>query len=619
MHSTGLGADWGLKARKFEPYREVGQLDAMAFDMNHVKELVCITYPSVLNKLPTRICFTRAFFADCFKGMPTESCEPVGDKQSSPSPLVAENVLEDRKLYPAFSKSSTSVRDRSVKVSPKYYTSLAYTLSVLRKDGSDSDDSDSESSSSLSLQRKQDHRPACVIPHMQVSKSSPRLEGQGDIESVLEEMRMLGLPTSFGRSKSSRIRTVATRRHKEQDQSTTDLDALFLNALENDKGSQWLTHSLTDICKAASLPLIPHGGYDDSPTSEVPCIFAAICRVLGYGFCPNQPWSQLPRILYFRLPDSWNKASPRSVKCAIQSSLSSGRRCIFRYKPPSAASSRKYVNQKPPPEHLYEDGETASSLKKYWAQRYRLFSRFDSDIQFDREGLFSVTPEVIAVHHARRLANILGGPPSSHTVLDLFTGIGGNCIQLAVVGFNVVTVDISESMLQMAKANARVYGVHKRITFVRADAFAFLRETRQRFSAALASPPWGGPTYSSSTVFSLSCLTFSGGGETCSSFFNLLEAIASVTTSGGPVALFLPRNTNAGQLFELHRRFMDAALVDVIPQLECELALIHGKPKGLTVYLYYGEGLEDEEEESIVSFESLSESTVDSSTFYDCD
>lgn len=63
---------------------------------------------------------------------------------------------------------------------------------------------------------------------------------------------------------------------------------------------------------------------------------------------------------------------------------------------------------------------------------------------------------------------------------------------------------------------------------------------------------------------------------------------------------------------------MDTALVDVIPQLECELALIHGKPKGVTVYLYYDEGM-DEEEESEVSFESLSDSTTDSSTFYDCD
>ncbi|KAH9283029.1 Trimethylguanosine synthase [Echinococcus granulosus] len=608
MPNTGLGVDCIIDS-------VVGKLGTMAFDTNHVKELVRITYPSVFNKLLTQICFTRAFFADCFKGMPTEPCGAIESNQSLSSPIVAESIPEDAESSSIAAKPNSSVKGRSAKVSPRYYNSLAYTLSVLKSSGNDSDDSDSESSSSPSLQEKQDYSPKYVIPQVQVSKPSPELEDQGNNKSIFEEMRMLGLPTSFGHPKFG---TVAARSQHGRDQSTTDLDALFLNSLENVKESQWLAHSLTDICKAASLPLFPHSGYDDNLTLETQCIFAAVCRVIEYGFCPNQPWVQIPRNLRFQLPDSWSEASPRAVKWAIQSSLSSGHRCIFRYKPSCAASSRRYVNQKSPPEHLYEDGgETASSVEKYWAQRYRLFSRFDSGIQFDREGLFSVTPEVIAVHHARRLANILGGPPSSHTVLDLFTGIGGSCIQLAVVGFNVVTVDVSESMLQMAKANARVYGVHKRITFVHADAFAFLRETRYRFSAAFASPPWGGPTYSSSTVFSLSSLTISGGGETCNNFFNLLEAIASVTVSGGPVALFLPRNTNAGQLFELHRRFIGAALVDVIPQLECELALIHGRPKGLTVYLYYGEGMDKEESE--VSFESLSDSTSDSSTFYDCD
>ncbi len=52
------------------------------------------------------------------------------------------------------------------------------------------------------------------------------------------------------------------------------------------------------------------------------------------------------------------------------------------------------------------------------------------------EGLFSVTPEVIAAHHAKKLSRLLEGPPSAHTILDLFTGVGGNCIQLALAGFN---------------------------------------------------------------------------------------------------------------------------------------------------------------------------------------
>ncbi|VDM34456.1 unnamed protein product [Hydatigera taeniaeformis] len=479
--------------------------------------------------------------------MPIEFGVPVGDKRgSSPHSVTgfvskginSSSASSKPRAFGSFNSSSYAdfvVKARPAKISSRYYNSLAYTLSLLQNGESDSDDSDSESSSSQCLQEEQDLRPECVVPQVDISKPSQKLDDQRGIESVLEEMRLLGLPTSFGHPKF-------------RNQPATDLDTLFLNTLERDKGSQWFAHSLTDISKM---------------------------------------------------------------------SLSSGRRCIFRYKPPSAVSSRKHVNQKPPPEHLYEDEATVSSVEKYWAQRYRLFSRFDSGIQFNREGLFSVTPEVIAVHHARRLANMLDGPPSSHTVLDLFTGIGGNCIQLAVVGFNVVTVDISESMLQMAKANARIYGVHKRITFVHADVFDFLRDTHQRFSATLASPPWGGPTYSSSTVFSLSSLTFSGESGKSDSFFNLLEAVASVTVSGGPVALFLPRSTNAGQLFELHRRFMNAALVDVIPQLECELALIHSKPKGLTVYLYYAGGIAEEGSEA--TFESLSESTSDSSTFYDCD
>lgn len=40
---------------------------------------------------------------------------------------------------------------------------------------------------------------------------------------------------------------------------------------------------------------------------------------------------------------------------------------------------------------------------KYWAQRKRLFSRYDSGIQLDKESWYSVTPEAIAKHHAERV------------------------------------------------------------------------------------------------------------------------------------------------------------------------------------------------------------------------
>eukprot|EP01083_Nonionella_stella_P054138 143013_1 len=39
---------------------------------------------------------------------------------------------------------------------------------------------------------------------------------------------------------------------------------------------------------------------------------------------------------------------------------------------------------------------------KYWAQRKRLFSKFDEGIQLDKESWYSVTPEAIATHIAQR-------------------------------------------------------------------------------------------------------------------------------------------------------------------------------------------------------------------------
>jgi hypothetical protein len=44
---------------------------------------------------------------------------------------------------------------------------------------------------------------------------------------------------------------------------------------------------------------------------------------------------------------------------------------------------------------------------KYWAQRRRLFTKFDDGIQLDEESWYSVTPEVIANHIANRMSHIL--------------------------------------------------------------------------------------------------------------------------------------------------------------------------------------------------------------------
>ncbi|XP_045060870.2 trimethylguanosine synthase isoform X1 [Desmodus rotundus] len=69
-------------------------------------------------------------------------------------------------------------------------------------------------------------------------------------------------------------------------------------------------------------------------------------------------------------------------------------------------------------------------LAKYWAQRYRLFSRFDDGIKLDTEGWFSVTPEKIAEHIANRVSQSF----KCDIVVDAFCGVGGNTIQFALTG-----------------------------------------------------------------------------------------------------------------------------------------------------------------------------------------
>ncbi|KAL7064310.1 hypothetical protein AAHC03_05365 [Spirometra sp. Aus1] len=171
----------------------------------------------------------------------------------------------------------------------------------------------------------------------------------------------------------------------------------------------------------------------------------------------------------------------------------------------------------------------------------------------------------------------------SPTIVDLFAGVGGNSIQFAIMGFKVVAVDINPEMLRLAYDNAKVYGVEGRIQFVHRDVFdwlddvASLASTVPAFDAAFASPPWGGPDYNSRGTFDLSSLTFEGRHR---DLWFLTQRLMRLT-NGGPVGLFLPRNANIFQLFDLCRHTTSPAHSF---NMEIELSLIHGKSKGLTVY-----------------------------------
>jgi hypothetical protein len=75
-------------------------------------------------------------------------------------------------------------------------------------------------------------------------------------------------------------------------------------------------------------------------------------------------------------------------------------------------------------------GELPDDVERYWLARYSLMSKWSQGVKLDRTSLFSITPEVIAKHHAQML-----GPCA--VVLDAFCGSGGNAVQLAKVADKV--------------------------------------------------------------------------------------------------------------------------------------------------------------------------------------
>jgi trimethylguanosine synthase len=211
---------------------------------------------------------------------------------------------------------------------------------------------------------------------------------------------------------------------------------------------------------------------------------------------------------------------------------------------------------------------------KYWAQRHRLFTKFDDGVQLDRDGWFSVTPQVIAEHIARRLVGIDTTHGASRTsdcglvVMDPFAGVGGNVIALALrpeVEL-VVAADLDAERLRMCLNNCRVYQVpiHK-VLFVVADANWLLSqyqggqlqstgtttaETSQaledyvfvsqatdaksilplRLDRIFMSPPWGGPEYLNVKSFCVRqhLVLDNGAGETYSGVQLLQRAMGAV-------------------------------------------------------------------------------------------
>ncbi|KZV45168.1 hypothetical protein F511_11768 [Dorcoceras hygrometricum] len=203
--------------------------------------------------------------------------------------------------------------------------------------------------------------------------------------------------------------------------------------------------------------------------------------------------------------------------------------------------------------------EAAPSINKYWCQRYILFSRFDDGIKMDEEGWFSVTPEPLAKHHARRCG--------SGSIIDFFTGVGGNAIQFAQRSKHVIAIDIDPNKIDYAVHNASIYGVEDKIDFVRGDSFSLAPKLKA--DTVFMSPPWGGPDYTRVKKFDINTMLKPKNGK---SLFNVGKRIAP------KIVMFLPRNVDINQLAEL-------SLAATPPwYLEVEKNFLNDRLKAVTAY-----------------------------------
>ncbi|KAF8021674.1 hypothetical protein BT93_G1964 [Corymbia citriodora subsp. variegata] len=170
-------------------------------------------------------------------------------------------------------------------------------------------------------------------------------------------------------------------------------------------------------------------------------------------------------------------------------------------------------------------------VKKYWLQRYHLFSRYDEGVKLDEEGWYSVTPEEIAIRHAERCRG--------RTVIDCFAGVGGNAIQFALLCHHVVAIDIDPQKIALAFHNAKIYGVEGRIDFIVGDFFQLAPSLKG--DIVYLSPPWGGPSYKMIQQFNLDLLRPKDG-------YSVFQAAQRITPN---IIMFLPRNMDLDQVEEL--------------------------------------------------------------------
>jgi len=196
--------------------------------------------------------------------------------------------------------------------------------------------------------------------------------------------------------------------------------------------------------------------------------------------------------------------------------------------------------------HYTHVSEVPWDIQKYWYQRHSIFSVYDKGIVMTDDAWFGITPEPVANKVAEDMARIISS--SKTIIIDIFAGAGGNSIAFALseVWDEVIAIEKDPSVLACAQHNAEIYGVAHKITWINDDCFSYLSKNLSdngwidpSKTVIFASPPWGGPGYSTDEIFDLSTMQpYSA------------QAIHEAC-KGMDCALYLPRTSDLRQIARL--------------------------------------------------------------------
>jgi trimethylguanosine synthase len=218
--------------------------------------------------------------------------------------------------------------------------------------------------------------------------------------------------------------------------------------------------------------------------------------------------------------------------------------------------------------HYSSAEELPNKLRKYFIQRYDLFSRYDEGVVFTPDSWYGVTPEAIA----KAIANeALASPDGSGIIVDAFGGIGGNSIAFALAKKwkRVIAFETDLESIRAAKVNAAIYGVEADIEWIHGDFFELSKEhlSNETVDIVFMSPPWGGVDYKHEDVFDLEYME-------PYSLVDLGVGAMNLAPQYGFV-LFLPRSSDLCQL---------AGHVNAEHVVKAVNYCINGASKALCVY-----------------------------------